>query len=590
MRVLVATLNSKYIHTSISIRYIRNYFQENYAVKHNQIQVDIFESTINNNLDTITMEIINGSYDVIGFSCYIWNIEFIEKIMDNIKKVRPNVKIILGGPEVGFFPDEYMTKNINADFLISGEGEEIFSKLLITISGDQKYEEIAGLTYWEKGKIISNGENLQYMDMDKIPFPYESLDGLENKILYYESSRGCPFRCRYCLSERERKLRFKSIDIVKKDLLKFIESRVLQVKFVDRTFNAKKEHAMEIIKFIAENDNGYTNFHFEITASLIDDEMISFFKNIRPELMQFEVGVQSTNEDTLVAIDRKISFEKIKSMCMKIKENNNIHMHLDLIAGLPYENLDSFINSMNDLFEIEPEKVQLGFLKVLKGSTIYDMADFYGIKYRSYPPYEVLETKWISYKELSELKLVEEIVDYYYNSMKFSNSLKDIRKILNLDYGNLFFKIKKHWDEFGHFQRKNGPEKLYEILYEFSKCQGIENLKFLKELLRFDYLTFYRKKSSEFFKVHYSKELREISYEFLSDSSNVEKYLPEYSGKLPKNIIKQVHFEPFSFDIIDIIERKYDKIVTKETIVLFDYSSNNKIFEKKLYYKIFQGV
>lgn len=587
MKALIATLNSKYIHTSISIRYIKHYFYANYSRNYNNIDVDIFESTINNNLETITMEIINGNYDVVGFSCYIWNIEHIEKIIDNIKKIKPEIKIVMGGPEVSFASYDYMSKNNNIDFVVIGEGEEKFSKLIIAMEKKSGYDELSGIVYRENGDIISNNEDLIYMDMDKIPFPYENFEGLENKILYYESSRGCPFGCRYCLSERERKLRFRSLDMVKNDLMKFIKNNVLQVKFVDRTFNADKKHAMEIIKFITENDNGYTNFHFEITASLLDDEMISYFKNIRPELIQFEIGVQSTNEKTLESINRRISFKKIKEMCLKIKENNNIHMHLDLIAGLPYENLESFIRSMNDLFNIEPEKVQLGFLKVLRGSTIYDLADFYGIKYRTYPPYEVLKTNWISYEELSELKMVEEIIDYYYNSMKFKNSLKYIKKYLKIDYGNLFFEIKKYWDQFEHFQKKNSPEKLYEILYEFSKYKNIENIDFLKELLRFDYLSFYRKKSGEFFKVPYSRELRETSYEFLNDPENIEKYLPKYIGKSSKNIMKQVHFEPFSFDIIDVIEKKYDKIVTKDTIVLFDYSSNNKIFEKKKYYKIF---
>jgi len=387
MKALLTTLNSKYIHSALSIRYLKEFCKD-------IADISLMEFTINQNIDYIAGEIYKRKPDIIGFSTYIWNLEHTLRVCEILKLVNPNIKIILGGPEVSFDSEDIMKENWFIDFIISGEGEIPFRELLLSIfDGDRDFSSVKGLTYREGEEIIKNPPGSLLKNLDMIPSPYVEIDkSLEKKIVYYESSRGCPFNCQFCLSSTIKGVRYFSLERVKEDLQRLMDMKVKQVKFVDRTFNANKKYAMEIMEFIMDKDPEDMNFHFEVTAHLIDEDMLQLIKKAKPGLFQFEIGVQSTNERTIEAIGRTTNFGKLKEICKEIKSYKNIHQHLDLIAGLPYEGYESFKKSFNDVYEIKPEKIQLGFLKLLKGSGLRKEKEKYGFKFLDIPPYEVLET------------------------------------------------------------------------------------------------------------------------------------------------------------------------------------------------------
>ena len=425
MKTILTTLNSKYIHTALSIRYLKSYSQD-------ITDIDLMEFTINQNVDFIAGEIYKRNPDIIGFSTYIWNRDKTLKVCETIKLVYPDVKIILGGPEVYFDGQDLMVEHWYIDFIVYGEGEITFKELLESIlMGKKDYSYINGLIYRKGDSIIQNPPRKLIKNLDSIPSPYSFIgDEFKNKIVYLVSSRGCPFNCQFCLSSTIKGVRYFSLDRVKEDLEKLIDAKVKQVKFVDRTFNANKEYAMEIMNFIMEKDPHNMNFHFEVTAHLLDDDMLKFLKRAKEGLFQFEIGVQSTNVKTLEAIGRKTNLPKLKKVTEEIKSYNNIHQHLDLIAGLPYEDYDSFKDSFNYVYEIKPEKIQLGFLKLLKGSGLRNKRGKYGFKFLDSPPYEVLETNYISYEEMLKLKGIEDLVEKYYNEGYFEHSIEYIIKII----------------------------------------------------------------------------------------------------------------------------------------------------------------
>ena len=392
MKILLTTLNSKFIHTNLAIRYLKHFVKDV-----NDIEVDIREYTINNELDYILKDINKNSYDVILFSTYIWNVNDIVKLCHNLKKINPNVKIALGGPEVTYDSENSMNTHDFVDYILYGEGELVFKDFVKYLKGEINIEEVKGLVYRENGKVIKNKPMELLQNLDLIPSPYENIDKseYENRIVYYETSRGCPFNCQYCLSSTIQGLRYFSIDRVKKDLKALIDARVSQIKFIDRTFNANKKFAMEIMQFLMENDNDYTTYHFEVTAHLLTDDMLDFLSKCKEGLFQFEIGVQSTNDKVLEAVGRRDDFKKLSYVVQKIATFRNIHQHLDLIAGLPYEDYKSFEKSFNDVFNLGIEHLQLGFLKMIKGTGVRNEADKHEYRYKDYPPYEILYNKYI---------------------------------------------------------------------------------------------------------------------------------------------------------------------------------------------------
>ena len=405
--------------------------------------------------------------DVVCVSCYIWNLSFVKELMADLIKILPGADFWAGGPEVSYDAEKFLTENSEFKGVMVGEGEETFKELAgyYVEKNPQDLKNMTGICYRDGDQIIHNGWR-QIMDLSSIPFIYKDLSEFKNRIIYYESSRGCPFSCSYCLSSIDKKLRFRDTETVKKELQFFIDNKVPQVKFVDRTFNCKHDHAMAIWKYINEHDNGVTNFHFEISADLLREEELQEMSTMRPGLIQLEIGVQSTNPDTIKAIHRTMDFEKLKGIVDRIHSFGNIHQHLDLIAGLPYEDYDSFRHSFNDVYALKPQQLQLGFLKVLKGSHMMEMCREYGIVYKTQEPYEVLSTKWLDYDHVLKLKTVENMVEVYYNSGQFQNTLEYLENFFQ-DAFSIYERLGSFYMEKGYGDVSHTRMRRYEILLEF---------------------------------------------------------------------------------------------------------------------------
>ncbi|QYE97713.1 B12-binding domain-containing radical SAM protein [Paraclostridium sordellii] len=584
MKILLTTLNSKFIHTNLAIRYL------NQMVKDiEDIEVDIREYTINNELDFILKDIYKNDYDVILFSTYIWNVNDIVKLCDNIKKVKPNMKIALGGPEVSYDSEDSMKKYDFVDYILYGEGELVFRDFVKYLKGDIKIEDVDGIVYRNKKDIIKNKPMKLLENLDLIPSPYEKLnkEEYENRIVYYETSRGCPFNCQYCLSSTLQGLRYFSIDRVKKDLKALIDARVSQIKFIDRTFNANKKFAMEIMKFLMENDNDYTTYHFEVTAHLLSDDMLEFLKDCKEGLFQFEIGVQTTNEKVLDAVGRRDDFGKLSYVVKKIASYRNIHQHLDLIAGLPYEDYKSFENSFNDVFNLGIEHLQLGFLKMIKGTGIRNRADEHEFRYKDYPPYEVLYNKYISYDQILKLKDIEEILERYFNSKNFVLSM---RYIIHNFYKQSPFKFFEdfatYFNDNGYFNMSQGKNQLYKILLDFYLEKININSDLFKEIIKYDYISLGKTSNVPAFleKVDI-EDFKNRCHLFLQNEENILKYIPRFENTPAKQIIKYVHFEVFKYDILKLKDDIKTKLEPKESIVLFVYD-DKKVFEKSKSYTV----
>lgn len=512
---------------------------------------------------------------VIGFSTYIWNLTETLKICEILKMVNPEIKIVLGGPEVSFDGDMILLDNQFIDFIIYGEGEETFREFVERLIGDDEgYNDIKGLIHRQGDKIIKNRPRSLIKDLNTIPTLYENIASeFENKIVYFESSRGCPFGCKFCLSSTIDGVRYFGLDRVKEELGNLIEGKVKQVKFVDRTFNANKRYAMEIMSFIMEKDPENINFHFEVTAHLLDEEMMEFLSGVKEGLFQFEVGVQSTNLHTIEAIGRTTDFEKLRDITKRIKSYKKIHQHLDLIAGLPYEDYYSFGKSFNDVYEIRPEKIQLGFLKLLKGSDLRNDEERYGIKYLNTPPYEIVENDYIKYGEMIKLKAIEELVDRYYNEGYFENALE---YIVSNHYENPFSfyeDFSDYWEANDYHKVSNSRNKLYEILVGFYKSRELGDDLVFNELVKYDFIK--NNKGSNMPK-SISKMESDINqkniHDILKDEKMLVSYLLEYKGLPTKKLIRDVSIETFEVDIFKIKENGYNPIneYTK-TNILFIY-------------------
>jgi len=460
MKILLAACNAKYIHSNLAV-----YDLKAYSSDYDE-HVILREYTINQPKDEILKDIYSSGADVVCFSCYIWNISFVRELIRDLVKILPKTAFWAGGPEVSYDAEKFLTEMPEMTGVMVGEGEKTFHDLLeFYIDGKDSLEEISGIAYRTGDKIIHNGWR-ELMDLSAIPFVYEHLEKFENRIIYYESSRGCPFSCSYCLSSIDKKLRFRDLELVKKELQFFLDHRVPQVKFVDRTFNCKHEHAMTIWKYILEHDNGVTNFHFEISADLLREEEMELMSQMRPGLIQLEIGVQSTNPETIRAIHRHMDLKKLEHCVNRVHSFRNIHQHLDLIAGLPYEDYDTFHQSFNDVYQMKPDQLQLGFLKVLKGSLMQKEAEVYGIVYKEKEPYEVLSTNWLTYGEVLKLKMVKSMVEVYYNSGQFWHTLEYLVPF-EKDAFTFYEKLGSFYEKKGYSEISHSRMRRYEILLEY---------------------------------------------------------------------------------------------------------------------------
>ena len=460
MKILLAACNAKYIHSNLAV-----YDLKAYSSDYDE-HVILREYTINQPKDEILKDIYSSGADVVCFSCYIWNISFVRELIRDLVKILPKTAFWAGDPEVSYDAEKFLTEMPEMTGVMVGEGEKTFHDLLeFYIDGKDSLEEISGIAYRTGDKIIHNGWR-ELMDLSAIPFVYEHLEKFENRIIYYESSRGCPFSCSYCLSSIDKKLRFRDLELVKKELQFFLDHRVPQVKFVDRTFNCKHEHAMTIWKYILEHDNGVTNFHFEISADLLREEEMELMSQMRPGLIQLEIGVQSTNPETIRAIHRHMDLKKLEHCVNRVHSFRNIHQHLDLIAGLPYEDYDTFHQSFNDVYRMKPDQLQLGFLKVLKGSLMQKEAEVYGIVYKEKEPYEVLSTNWLTYGEVLKLKMVESMVEVYYNSGQFWHTLEYLVPF-EKDAFTFYEKLGSFYEKKGYSEISHSRMRRYEILLEY---------------------------------------------------------------------------------------------------------------------------
>lgn len=525
MKILLAACNAKYIHSNLAVYNLKSCSGE-YSSR-----VVVKEYTINQIRDDILKDIYLEQPDVVCFSCYIWNISFVRELVPDLKKILPQVEFWAGGPEVSYDAVEFLKKNPAFFGVMVGEGEETFHELAgyyierkpETLSG------IRGVAFRDenKGRDIVHTGWRELMDLSKVPFAYSNLTEFKNRIIYYESSRGCPFSCSYCLSSIDKKLRFRDIELVKKELQFFIDNKVPQVKFVDRTFNCKHDHAMEIWRYITEHDNGITNFHFEISADLLRSEELALMKTMRPGLIQLEIGVQSTNPQTIKAIRRTMDFEKLKGIVEQIHSFGNIHQHLDLIAGLPYEGYDSFHKSFCDVYALRPEQFQLGFLKVLKGSHMMEMTGEYQILYKDREPYEVLSTAWMTYGEILRLKMVESMVEVYYNSGQFKNTLVFLEKYFD-DPFRMYEALGRFYEKKGYSEISHSRMRRYEILMEFAGEQKEIPSEALSDVMLLDL---------------YLRENLKSRPSFASDQKPYERLIWDY--RKAKKIPKTAHIEVF---------------------------------------------
>ena len=590
MKFLLAAIHAKYIHSGLAVYSLRSY-----AGKELREYIEVAEYTINQRMDQILADIYRRRPDVIGFSCYIWNISMVKRLVRELAKLLPGVPIWLGGPEVSYEYEKLLEEFPEVTGIMAGEGEETFRELLRAYL-DAWQENLRSISVKIPGTATREGffGVREPLDMDRLPFYYEELEAAEkeefkNKIIYYESSRGCPFRCSYCLSSIDKQVRLRDTELVKRELQLFLDRKVKQVKFIDRTFNCHREHALEIWKYLLEHDNGITNFHFEIAAELLTQEELELFSRMRPGLIQLEIGVQTTNRETLQAIHRPENPEKLKMTVISIREFRNIHQHLDLIAGLPFEDLGSFRQSFNDVFSMKPDQLQLGFLKVLKGSEMYERAEEYGIVYQSEPPYEVLYTKWLSYEDVQELKKVEEMLELFYNSDQFSYTLQVLQKFFEAPY-DMFLALAEFYEEKGFFINSPSRSYRYEVMLEFAEGRkaGEEVNRLFRELLTFD--LYLREKAKS--RPSFAKDIHDRYQEISAFYRRQEKEPDLLSGYVEKGydsrqMMRMTHMDIFHYPVWDekwLSGVKFSELHREgEWFVLFDYERRNPLNHEAKY-------
>jgi len=553
MKVLLVALNSQFVHSSLAIHSLHAA-----VMGKTGFDISIKEYTINQEEDQILRDLTGEKPDLICFSCYIWNIEAIRRLVRNLKKIDPSLEILLGGPEVSYADECDCYELPEADFILRGEGEEKLSAFLENKGNDGS---------------ISIVE-----DLNSLPFPYteEELVDAKDKILYYESSRGCPYRCSYCLSSIIKKTRYKNLDKVKKELGIFLAHGVKQVKFVDRTFNSDRARAVEIMEHIVDNDNGHTNFHFEINGDLINDAFINAVKSSRKGLFQFEVGVQTTNAKALNEVNRKTDFKRLSYWVERLIETDKSHVHLDLIAGLPYEGYESFTKSFNDVDSIGGHHLQLGFLKLLPGTQIRKNSKDYEYEFKSEPPYEVLKNHVMTHDELSRLKRIEDVLERYGNSGGFIRAMEYFKRLFNGDGFAFYENFSDYLDKRGFFERAHKKRKLYRYLFDYHEQIAIEkDTALFLDILKFDYLVQKPQTLLNFFNRREVEGYKNMCHQFLKDQDNVKEILPAYEGLPAKKIINKVRFEPFEYNV--------DTLEKEKANILFDYEGGKGIMGESTY-------
>lgn len=569
MKLLLTAINAKYIHSNLAVYSLRAYAKEY------QNHIELAEFTINHRTEYILSEIYKRKPQVLCFSCYIWNLSYVLEVAEEFHKLCPTVPIWVGGPEVSYEVEDFLRKYPFITGVMIGEGEKIFKNLCgyyvnqsapeqncraeqeNQSNGEELPQEIRGLAFLQAdGHILFTGQETP-LDLSEVPFCYDKMENFKNRIIYYESSRGCPFRCSYCLSSIDKKLRFRSLELVKEELGFFIEKEVPQVKFVDRTFNCDHHHAMEIWKFIKEKDKGITNFHFEIAADLLTEEEIAFIGTLRPGLIQLEIGVQTTNPATITEIHRTMDLDKLKGVVRKIKAPQNVHQHLDLIAGLPFEDYETFIKSFDEIYALKPEQLQLGFLKVLKGSYMFEHAKEYGVVYESRPPYEVLSTNWLRYDDVLLIKQAEEMLEVYYNSRQYPMSIKLLETEFDSAFA-MFAALGDYYEKNGYFSMSHSRIRRLEILLEFVETIDKEHLELFKQAATYDI---------------YSRENAKSRPAFAGDLSEFKEISRKYCQKG-----KLTHLEKFDYEmpeeetVTKLPERKKEAFY-----LLFDYEKRDML-------------
>ncbi|MGI5920493.1 MAG: DUF4080 domain-containing protein [Syntrophomonadaceae bacterium] len=544
MKVLLCTLNAKFIHSSLALRYLRAV-----CAKVPDINISLREFTINEPLPAIMADIHLERPEVICFSCYIWNIRQIIELCHDYKQVAPNTTIILGGPEVSYDSAAFMHRYECIDFIVRGEGELTLPQLLEQIVHNKPVNEVKGLTYRNDGQVISTPEQPLITNLDDISFPYEGdISDLKNRTVYYETSRGCPFNCAYCLSSTINGVRYFSLDRVKKDLGFLIAHGTQEIKFVDRTFNCHEQRALEIMKFLVDNP-GQTKYHFEICAELLSDNMMNFLSTVPPGIFEFEIGVQSTYEPALKAVNRKYDWQKLKQNVTKLRLYRNIHLHLDLIAGLPWETYSQFGESFNMVYSLQPDVIQLGFLKVLKGSKMRLMPE-HGYKYQQQAPYQVLANRYISYSDIVKLMRIEDILSLYYNRERPQVSLDYLIKVIYKENPFLFYaEFSDYWEKNGLFKTGHKKEMLYSLLKDFVDTVHSKHAPLVNDLIKYDFLSNHKAYELPPGIERYNPEdNNDLLYSRLKDPSFLARYLSDMVDQSPSSIRKKINVEYFQYD------------------------------------------
>ena len=571
MKIVLTAINAKYIHSNLAVYCLRAF------AKPYKDEIEIAEYTINQQVDDILMDLYKKKPDVLCFSCYIWNLNYVEEIIREVKKIFPELPIWVGGPEVSYDAKDVLQRLPEVTGVTFGEGEETFLELMDYYHGvGKELKDIKGIAYREEDQIQVN-EWRKTIDLSTVPFVYHDMEDFKNKIIYYESSRGCPFSCSYCLSSVDKCLRFRSLELVKEELKFFIDAEVPQVKFVDRTFNCKHSHAMEIWRFIMEHDKGITNFHFEVSADLLNEEELELISQMRPGLIQLEIGVQSTNDATIKEIRRTMKFSEVARIVKRINAGGNVHQHLDLIAGLPFEDLATFQKSFDDVYSLYPEQLQLGFLKVLKGSYMEEQKEAYGLVYKSRPPYEVLYTKWLSYEDVLTLKSVEEMVEVYYNSGQFSYTLKQLEKEFDSPFA-LYLALGKYYENHELHLMNHARITRYEILLGFIQSLATGKEEMYRELLTFDLYLRENMKTRPTFAGEYLVE-KDVLSEFYEKEAEEHHFLEGYESYDKRQLRKMTHVEQFHFDVLGNCEEA-------DLLILFDYQNRSKLTHQAKTFKI----
>lgn len=609
MKLLLTAINTKYIHSNLAVYSLKAYHDNRSDCKND---IEIAEYTINQYTDDIIRSIYLKRPDIIAFSCYLWNIDYVYEISLELSKLFPGIDIWLGGPEVTYDSRQVLRDHPWIRGVMVGEGEQTFLELMKCY---EAYESNSERTHLYQNIAKVEGIALRYpeeyvdseeyiiltrpralLNLDELPFVYQDLTAFENKIIYYESSRGCPFGCSYCLSSVEKSVRFRSLSLVFKELQYFLDHKVSQVKFVDRTFNVQHDRTLQLLEFIQKSDNGITNFHFEIAADLLKQDEIDLIKKMRPGLIQLEIGVQSSNLATIKEIDRTMDLSILSDVVTQINQGQNVHQHLDLIAGLPYENMESFIRSFNYVYDLKPEQLQLGFLKVLKGSKMYRNAKEYGIVYKEKSPYEVMYTKWISYDDILVLKKVEEMVELHYNSHLYEHTIDFVIRFFPSAYA-FYQELGDYYEQNGYFEVKHTRMTRYHIFYDFliRSCEKYQELekhrRLLSDILVFDLYLRENLKTRPAFSINLDdkKEIIRNLYQFTKadKSAHIEPIIRDTLRKSYVNLpVSEYTLDQF-IEEISVNQKGNSKIVdrlleNKDLLlsydwVLFDYQNKSPL-------------